>query len=128
MGVLATIDTIWSLNRQFSIYGKVGLSSMFGHYTSRLYDEISLYPATVSYPTNLHKNSKSCLDLAIGAQFDKNFYDDKFHLGINVGFEQHSYFNMNKSFYGFYQAANYGGSSGRDFVMQGFTFGLRADY
>jgi hypothetical protein len=35
---------------------------------------------------------------------------------------------MNKSFYGFYQAANYGGSSGRDFVMQGFTFGLRADY
>lgn len=128
MGVLATIDTIWSLNRQFSLYGKVGLSSMFGHYSSKLYDEISLQPATVTYPTNLHKNSKSCLDLAIGAQFDKNFYDDKFHLGINVGFEQHSYFNMNKSFYGFSQAINYDGSSGRDFVMQGFTFGMRADY
>lgn len=128
MGVLATLDTIWSLNRQFSIYGKVGLSSMFGHYSSRLYDEITLYPATLTYPKNLHKNSKSCLDLAIGAQFDKNFYNDKFHLGINVGFEQHSYFNMNKSLYGFYQATNYGGSSGRDFVMQGFTFGLRADY
>lgn len=128
MGVLATLDTIWSLNRQFSLYGKVGLSSLFGHYSNSLFDEISFYPATVTYPKNLHKNSKSCLDLAIGAQFDKNFYNDQFHLGINIGFEQHSYFNMNKSFYGFNQAVTFDGSSGRDFVMQGFTFGLRADY
>lgn len=128
MGVLATFDTIWSLNRQFSIYGKLGLSSLFGHYSNRLKDQISLEPSSVYYPKTLQKISKSCLDLAIGAQYDKNFYDDKFHLGINIGFEQHTYFNMNKSFYGFSQAINYDGSSGRDFVMQGFTFGVRADY
>ena len=128
MGVLGTLDTIWSLNRQFSLYGKLGLSSMFGHYSARLKDKISLYPATLNYVPTLQKNSKTCLDLSIGAQFDKNFYNDKFHLGINVGFEQHTYFNMNKSFYGFDQALIYDGSSGRDFVMQGFTFGLRADY
>lgn len=128
MGVLAGLKSLWQLNRQFSLYGGAKLASLFGHYHTQLYDGITRSPALINLATNTEKSSKTCLDLSIGAQWDKYFYQDKLHLGVNVGFEQHIYFNMNKSIFGWDEAQLFEGVSGRDFSMQGFCFGLRADF
>ena len=38
------------------------------------------------------------------------------------------FFNLNQGFYGVIQDSQSGGISGRDFALQGFSFGLRADF
>jgi hypothetical protein len=128
MGVIGGLNTYWGLNRQFTIYGGLKLSSLFGHFHPHMQDGISFPQNFVDNSLDKQKSSKSCLDLSLGVQWDKMFYNDKWHLGINVGFEQHTYFNMNKSFFSYAQAEKLEGLSGRDFCLQGFSFGLRSDF
>jgi hypothetical protein len=128
MGVLGGVNTYWGLNRQFSLYGTLKLASLFGYYSPKLNDHIFFPQSTLIYEREHQKSSKTCLDLALGAQWDKTFYQDRLHLQAHIGFEQYTYFNMNKSFYSYLQADQSNGLCGRDFTLQGFSFGLRADY
>jgi hypothetical protein len=124
MGVLAGLDTYWNFNYQFSLYSALKLASLFGYFSPKLTDKIQ----NISQRHEQQRSSKSCLELELGVRWDRNFFDDAFHLGINIGFVQINYFNMNKSLLGYNQSANFDGVSGRDFTLQGFSFGIRADF
>lgn len=129
MGVLAGLDTVWTLGKDFSIYGNIAASGLFGSVNPKT-DAVfgGSTPTTASYRTHTTAQTKANLDLAIGVRWDRNFSDDRFHISFNVGFEQHIYFNMAQNFFSdsFYSTA--AGSSGRDFALSGFAFGGRFDY
>ena len=130
MGVLAGLDTVWTLGQNFSIYGNVGLAGLFGYVNPKM--DVNTLSGTVDsnqYRTHHRSQTKANLDLAIGLRWDRNFSDDRFHIAFNAGFEQHVYFNMAQDY--MFSNAKYqetSGSSGRDFTMSGFAFGGRFDY
>jgi len=130
MGALIGFNSIWNLNRQFSLIGGLKVASLFGHYHPKLNDGIAFSNSnqTVTNAEETKRTSKSVLDLSIGASWDKNFYNDKLHLGARISFEQYTYINLNQGFYGLIQDSQSGGISGRDFALQGFSFGLRTDF
>lgn len=129
MGILAGVNNIWSLNRQFHLYGSLKLASLFGHFQPRLVDAINKAAGNdFEMKNGYQKSNKSGLDLALGVRWDKNFYNEKLHLGINIGFEELTYFNMNKIYLVGTTAREQNGSSGRDLTLQGLNFGLRLDY
>ena len=128
MGPLAGVDMFWNMNYQFNLYGTAKVSTLFGFFQPSLSDQSYSTAGTTTVTVSQQKASKSCLDLAIGFQWDKNFYNEKLHIGCNVGFETHTFFNMNKSTYSYPIATQLEGISGRDFTLQGFTFGVRADF
>jgi hypothetical protein len=126
MGVLAGLDTIWSLRQGFSLYGNVGFSALFGYFNPKQ-TLITDAPA-VRFTTGHQEVTKANMDLALGVRYDKNFYDDRYHIGFNFGFEQHIYWNMTRAYFGEQNFSNFTGVSGRDFTMSGFTMGARFDF
>jgi hypothetical protein len=132
MGVLGGLDTVWTLGCGISIYGNVALAGLFGYSKPTLQvntDDV----ATTGYNTSGHlENTKANLDLALGLRWDRNFYDDRYHVGFNFGFEQHIFFNMlhdfNNNVTPNYTYDNFAGVSGRDFTMSGWTLGMRFDF
>ena len=137
MGVLGGLDTVWTFGCGISLYGNVALAGLFGYSKPTLQvnsDSTSL----AGYNTAGHlENTKANLDLALGLRWDRNFYDDRYHVGFNFGFEQHIFFNMLHDFDSNSDVNNYGmnyefdnlvGLSGRDFTMSGWTLGMRFDF
>jgi len=127
MGVLAGINTFWNLNSNFSIYGNAKFASMYGYYSPHINDHIHNSLVDLEIIGGHEKTSKTSLDLALGIRWDKTFSDHA-HFGIDVGFEQHTYYNFNKNSFGYSGATQYDGLSGRDLSLQGFTFGARLDF
>jgi hypothetical protein len=68
-------------------------------------------------------------DIEIGLRWDRNFFDDKFHLGLKLGYELHTLINFNS-----YPSINAvkenltGNSFSPDFSLQGIVAGLRFDF
>lgn len=122
MGVLAGIDTVWGLAQGFSLYGNFGLAGLLGHFTPKQTIETSATSAHLDKSSHM-QNTKAVMDLALGLRWDRNFSDDRFHIGFNFGFEQHVFFNMNRNWFGDTSFENFAGTSGRDFTMSGFAFG-----
>lgn len=129
MGVLAGLDTVWGLAQGFSIYGNVGFSGLFGYFNPKQsITNLGNSNTQHSDKSGHQEVTKATMDLALGLRWDKNFYDDRYHIGFNFGFEQHVFFNMNRNFFGDFSYANYNGMSGRDFTMSGFALGARFDF
>jgi Legionella pneumophila major outer membrane protein precursor len=128
MGVLAGIDTVWGLAKGFSIYGNFGLSGLFGYFDPDQKVAGGEHSEQHYLEAQRQDMTKATLDLALGLRWDKNFYDDRYHIGFNFGFEQHVFFNMTRNYLGEPSFTNYVGLSGRDFTMSGFAFGARFDF
>lgn len=128
MGVLAGLDTVWTLGKDFSIYGNIAASGLFGSVNPKTDYQASSSTTTLTYRTHSRAQTKANLDLAIGVRWDKNFSDDRFHISFNAGFEQHIYFNMAQNFFTAASYQNDSGASGRDLALSGFAFGGRFDY
>lgn len=127
MGILAGLDTVWTLGQGFSLYGNVGLAGLFGYFSP---SQTIKTGATTQHTTKSGhlENTKGNLDLALGLRWDKNFYDDRYHIAFNFGFEEHMFFNMNRNFFGDTNFENFTGLSGRDFTLSGFSVGARFDF
>lgn len=133
MGVLAGLDTVWMLAKGFSIYGNVGLAGLFGYNNPK--QTVQTSNTASHYDKSGHlEQTKGNLDLALGLRWDKNFYDDRYHIGFNFGFEQHMFFNLGRNNFGDNQLGGsgeyqaYAGRSGNDFTLSGFAFGARFDF
>ena len=126
MGVLAGLDTVWSLQQGFSLYGNIGFSGLFGYFNPKqtVISDLPKY----NMKTGHQEVTKANMDLALGVRYDKNFSDDRYHIGFNFGFEQHVYWNMTRSYFGKGNFSNLCGVSGRDFTMSGFSLGARFDF
>ena len=127
MGVLAGLDTVWTLGQGVSIYGNVALAGLFGYFNPKISSQVN--EASTFYQTSGHlENTKGNLDLALGLRWDRNFYNDRYHVGFNFGFEEHVFFNMNQAVFADTPVTSFSGLSGRDFTLSGFAFGARFDF
>jgi len=135
IGLEGGLDTQWGLGAGWSLFGNLSTAIIYGFHTLKYEDEDS--PATAATASNgdfvkLHNTyrvSHPVLDLVMGLRYDYMFYNDRFHVGLALGWENHIYFNQNQ-FPVFVDDVAKGVfvSNQGDLTYQGWTVAARFDF
>lgn len=141
IGLESGIDTQWSLGGGWSIFCDLAAAILLGRHHLRLIDK-DKPPATItdistSFPKGKYAKIKQqirrvahpILDLALGLRWDWKFDDDRFHLGLQAGWENHVYFSQNQFMF-IPNVRNRGAfySNQGDMTFQGWTFGAQFEF
>jgi len=131
-GLEGGLDTLWMLSKSFAVYANGTLASLYNSQKFRRVNETSsdvISQSGRSYRLILN------YDFAVGLRWDTNFSHDDYHFGIHVGYEQHSFTNLN-SFYTVQANLNTLSPDSNvptlnvdtDLGFQGIALGLRMDF
>jgi len=135
VGLEGGLDSVWKLSKEFSLYANLGLACLVNNQKYKAFEKaLSSDPYAPDSVTNVYNTSNygtnviANLDLVIGFRWDRNFSDDEYHLGINLGYELHDYININQDqkTYFFYNQFIYPNPT--DFALQGIALGARFDF
>jgi hypothetical protein len=133
IGLEGGLDTQWGLGNGFSIFGNLASAIIYGFHDFDYDEEDSPFSARGIEDfvdlDNSYRISHAILDLAMGLRYDCMFNDDRFHLGLQLGWEHHIYFSQNQ--FPVFVDSNSLGSFVRnqgDLTLQGWTFAARFDF
>ena len=129
IGLEGGLDTQWGLGSGWSVFGNITGAIVYGFH--HIKDETQDKPTNVKF-VNLRESyrvSQPILDLQMGFRWDNMFCDDRYHLGLQVGWEHHVYFSQNQFpfFTDDVSLGSYVANQG-DLTLQGWTFGARFDF
>jgi hypothetical protein len=142
IGIESGIDTQWGLGAGWSIFCDLAAAILYGRHHITLRDNdhppiTNFADFATSLPSgkyakvkeNLRRVAQPILDLQLGLRWDWKFNGDRLHLGLQVGWENHVYFNQNQ-FPFFCDGTNFGKffANQGDLSMQGWSFGARFDF
>lgn len=129
IGVQGGVDTQWGLGGGWSIYGNFDAAILYGFHQASFDDQNGFSTQKFVDTKNSYHISHPVLDLQLGLRWDYMFSHDRFHLGLQAGWEHHVYFNQNQFMY-FVDDYNNGVfvSNQGDLTFQGWTFGARFDF
>lgn len=132
-GARTGLDTQWGLGAGWSIYGNAAVSLLHGHF------HISQSIKSNNPGTNLDSNNghfenrlragRAITDIALGLRWDHMFENDRYHVGLQLGWEHHMFFGMNQMWQLVSQnveAAH--NTSNEELTTQGFTLAARFDF
>lgn len=135
IGLEGGLDTQWGLGSGFSIFGNLSAAIIYGFHDIDVDEENE--PATAaSLPRgkfvdldNSYRVAHPILDLMMGLRYDYMFSDDRFHVGLQLGWEHHIYFSQNQfpMFVNDVSLGSFARNQG-DLTLQGWTFAARFDF
>ncbi|MCH9630955.1 MAG: hypothetical protein S4CHLAM37_09660 [Chlamydiia bacterium] len=129
VGIRTGLDTAWYFDKNWSIFGDVAFSGLWGRFdvTRRDFADLDLTDPTttvkVIHTSNDFHTMKPVLEFELGLRFDYWFSDDDYHFGIQAAWEEQLWINHNNIF-----ALTDGWGSHGDLGFQGFTLKLRFDF
>lgn len=126
VGLEGGCEGYWGLSDDFSLYGNITLSSLIRSSKYRDSDSTT-YTANSGYSISANKTNKSTsivfnMDFSLGVRWDKSIHNDDYHFALNVGYEQHSYRNIDVA------SAVYQSTGNNDLNLQGIAAGARLDF
>lgn len=141
IGLQGGLDTQWGLGNGWSIFGNLSAAIIYGFHHLDYDDEdsppeLSLSNGATSFPNgnfadveSRYRVSHPVLDIQMGLRWDNMFSDDRFHLGLQVGWEHHIYFSQNQLpvFSDDFNFGKFFANQG-DLTLQGWTFAARFDF
>lgn len=119
VGPRAGLNTRWGLGWGFSLYGDAAISLLYGKFkvrhsesasgtlTTALDEVVSFSEDNVINYKDSWNTGRAVTDLALGLMWEHDFKNN-WGLGMNVGWEQHLYFNANQ----FWKVSRPGGPDG----------------
>ncbi len=135
LGLEGGLDTQWGLGSGWSLFGNLTGAIVYGFHAIDVDDVDS--PAQNNTTSkgkfvdldNSYRISHPILDLVMGLRYDHMFSNDRFHLGLQLGWEHHVYFSQNQ-FPVFVDDVSLGSivSNQGDLTLQGWSIGARFDF
>jgi hypothetical protein len=136
IGLQGGLDTQWGLGGGVSLFADLTAAIIYGFHDIKMEQEDT--PRTgndsndgtfVNIPRNTYRISHPILDLAMGLRYDCMFSDDRFHVGLQAGWEHHVYLSQNQ-FPKFVDDISLGTNvrNQGDLALQGWTFSARFDF
>ncbi len=135
LGVESGLDTQWGLGYGWSLFGNFAGAILYGFHDIDY--KTNVRPPQVSTTgsgklVNLDSSNRvshPILDMMIGVRYDHMFCNDRFHLGLEIGWEHHVYFSQNQFpvFVDDTSPGIYVVNQG-DLTYQGWTVGARFDF
>lgn len=136
VGIRPGLQTSWQLSSQWSIFGDLALSALWGQFknTEKEHLVISNLENTDNsgeYDSQQYVGSfhtiTPVLEFALGLRWDYKFSDDDYRVRLQAGWEEQVWFNQNQFLY---TSEGYPipGSNFGNLVMQGLTVEFRFDF
>lgn len=131
IGIVGGLDTQWGIGCGWSLFANYSTSLLYGYFTINNNESgvsagvtRNFYSASDFYHVNRFIN-----DLMLGLRYDYMFCEDLYHVGIQVGWEQHLLFGQNQ-FIRFVDDGNPGlfVSNQGDLALHGFSLQVRFDF
>ena len=132
-GLRGGMDTQWGLGGGFSIFGNFALSLLHGHFHISQEE----YQRNIANRTRTNRLSfnnrkrvgRAVTDLSLGLRWDKMFDSDRFHLGLQLGWEHHMFWGQNQMWQmvGNRQAGAHTVGN-NEYTTQGWTLAARFDF
>ncbi|MBS0615926.1 MAG: hypothetical protein JSR58_05185 [Verrucomicrobia bacterium] len=129
VGPRFAVDSLWGLGGGFGLFlngaGSLVAGRFFGHQKEHL-DQADITRLNVRD----HESAVVPIaELALGLQWDKMMYNNRFHLGLKVGFEMQYFFDQNRllHFHNFSSPGLFTQDRG-DLSFMGLTFGFQFDF
>lgn len=99
-GILAGFKPTWNICSGFSLFGNADMAILWGRFRNkRTEDIVNRFITLPSSPFEVPKmrdkftSFQAILDLAAGLRFDSTFCHNRFYIALDVGWEQHYWFN-----------------------------------
>ncbi len=95
-GPEAGLETEWGFSGGFSLYGTLVAAIEYGFHKLRNIEEDE---RTETKTVRMKDSVREChpiLDLQMGVRWDYMFFHDRIHFGLQLGWEQHTYFAQNQ--------------------------------
>ena len=129
LGPRLGLDTQWGLGSGFSLYGNASLSLLYGFFTTAFH-QLNRAANGIGTPFasthNSFRQSAATTDLQLGLRWDHMFDNDRFHFGLQAGWEHHMFFSQNQ-FSKFVSLNNVVINQG-DLTTEGWTLSARFDF
>ncbi len=129
LGVAAGLDTQWGLGSGWSIYGNATFAILYGFHELDRKDELEPTDFNFVNMDQSYRVSRTVGDLQLGLRWDTMFDKDRFHFGIQAGWEHHVYFSQNQfpRFVDNIALGDFVANQG-DLTFQGWTLSARFDF
>ena len=123
-GIRAGLNTAWHLGANWSFYGDLALSALWGAFNEHRKDKTA--PSGSGYTTAINNVAifhtiKPVLELALGLRKEGWFCDDRFHIAVQGGWEEQVWFDQNQFLFN-------ASVHTADLVLQGLTARVRFDF
>jgi hypothetical protein len=99
LGVRGGLNTRWFLGADCSLYANAAISAAYGHFrvTHNEQAENAAGEETAFFRSlDRFSGLRAITDLALGFRWDTMFDEDRFHLALYAGWEQHVFFSQNQ--------------------------------
>ena len=129
LGPRFALDSLWGLGRGFSIFANGAGSLVTGRFFGHQKDHLDVADITQLDVRNNESVMVPIAELALGFQWDKMMANDRYHLGLKLGFEMQYFFDQNRTLH-FNSASNPGffSQDRGDLAFMGVTFGFQFDF
>lgn len=132
LGPRIGLGTQWWITKRFNIYGEAAIDLLYGEFNIKQKEQATIEPIDQQLEPlhfkSLFHIARPITDLAIGFGWDSLFFDDRLHVGVKVGWEQHIFFDQNQ-FIRFVTSSITSLLSNRgDLALEGLVASLRLDF
>ncbi|MDX8430920.1 MAG: Lpg1974 family pore-forming outer membrane protein [Candidatus Algichlamydia australiensis] len=121
-------NTKWRLGYDFSLYGDFSMAFLYGHFDVEHKENYSLLPANrVGLDADMNRFAPNST-IGLGIAYDTYLNEDKHHIGLKFGYENHYWWNVNQmlriddSTFWRYERMS------EDVSFHGLTFEVRLDF
>lgn len=131
-GLKAGLDTQWGILCGFSFIANYSASILYGFFKTGHSEQASLIDGMVEELftfTDFYHISRLCTDFLLGLRYDTFLENERYHIGIQAGWEQHLFFGQNQfiRFSDGTAQASFFANQG-DLSLQGFSAQMRFDF
>lgn len=129
LGLAGGLDSQWGLGHGWSIFGNLSAAILYGFHHMEYETENENTDTEFVDLEDRYRISHPILDLQMGVRWDNMFSNDRYHLGLQVGWEHHIYFSQNQfpKFTDDVSLGTFVVNQG-DLTFQGWTFSARFDF
>ncbi len=129
VGPRFALDSLWGFGGGFSFFANGAGSLVAGRFYGHQKEHLDVADVT---RLNVHDNESAVVpiaELALGLQWDKMMYNNRFHLGLKVGWEMQYFFDQNRLLH-FSNSSSPGlfTQDRGDLSFMGLTFGFQFDF
>lgn len=99
VGLRSGFDTQWGLGSGWSIFGQMAFSLLYGRHQMNTEENLEAPSGATTLRGKVRNRLtmvRAMTDLALGLRWDHLFYDDRYRVRLQLGWEQHDLFGFNR--------------------------------
>jgi hypothetical protein len=96
VGPVVGLASQWNFAKEWSFSANAGLAILYSHVNLRQEEVVLNANTLINHVKDSFHRGQTVGDVAFALRWDHPFYDDRFHFGLQLGWEAHVFFDQNQ--------------------------------